>query len=108
MVNILESIRSAGRRENLLLCIRSGIGGIFSAHETLTERYITDQLPVGKAVAGVCQVGMQCNPFRLFDLVGVQYVDTLGQGRHSADEVNIRFAKLIRVLGGERHNGFAL
>lgn len=88
--------------------MKPDVGGILGADEPLAERYIADQLPVGQAVAGVCQVGLQRYPFGFFDLGGVQYVDTLRQGRHSADKVNVRFAKLVGVFGGKRHDGFAL
>ncbi len=74
----------------------------------MAECDIFEQLPVGQAIAVVCQVGLQCYPFSFFDFGGVQDVYTLRQGRHSADEVNIGFAKLVGMSGGERHDGFAL
>lgn len=88
--------------------MRSDVGGVLGGDKTSAERDIFEQLPVGQAIAVVCQVGWQCYPSSVFDFGSVQDVDTLRQGRHSADEVNIRFAKLVGMSGGKRHDGFAL
>lgn len=94
----------SNRREDFLFFMNPNVRRILSADQSLAERHVADQLPVGHAVARIFQVSWQRYPFRFFDLVSVLDTDKLRQGSHSANKMNVRFAKLVRVFGGKGHD----